>query len=210
MVRLNLRFVAPAAASSDLASAMFCVRCFDRPVGRGEALPERVVVPDLAGPEHDLRQLLRAIDHERDGPADARVLEHARVGPHADLAMSRGRQRVVLVLRVALERGALLRRQLHREVDLPCPEREHHRRAPLVEGDLDAVHRRRATPVRRVAHERRALLVDVVRELEGAGPDHPALDPRARIRGDRGGLDDRLVRGLAEQVREDADRRLAA
>ena len=122
--------------------------------------------------------------------------------------MSRGRQRVVLVLRVALERGALLRRQLHREVDLACPESEHHRRAALVEGDLDAVHRRRATPVRRVAHERRALLVDVVRELEGAGPDHPALDPRAGIRGDRGGLDDRLVRGLAEQVREDADRRL--
>ena len=63
-----------------------------RTVGRSEPLPERVVVPDLTGPEHDLRQLLRPIDHEGHGPAHALILEHAGIGPHAHLAMSRGRE----------------------------------------------------------------------------------------------------------------------
>ena len=179
-----------------------------RGVRRGEALPERVVVADLAGTEHHLRKLLRAIDHERDGSADARVLQGALVGAHAKLPVSGGRLRVRGVLRVLLEDLHLLRRELHREVDLPCPQREHHRGRPLVVGDLDTVERRLTAPIGVVPHEVGALLVDVVLELERAGADHAALDPFSRLRGIGRRLDDRLVGRLADEIREHANRRL--
>ena len=208
VVSVNFRFSAPAADRRVLRELQVLPPLLDRRIGRRELLPERAVVADEAVPEHHPRQLLRAVDRQCERTTDPGVLEHREIGPHAGLSVRRDRLRVVDVLRVVLEHLRFLRRQLHAQVDLPASKREHEWSRAREERQLHSVERRTAAPVRVVPDELRTLLLRVALELERARSDHAALDPRTRIGGDRGRLDDRLVRRLAQQVRERAERRL--
>ena len=207
---LNSRFSAPAALSRFRASARFCLRCLIDLSVDPNCFQNGLSLPSCACAEHHTCDLLRTVDRQGDGSADARIAQRSLIAPHAELSMCGHRLGVVRVPRVVLEGLSLLWRELHRQVDLPGTQGKHEGRAALVERNPHTIERRAAAPVRVVADELGAPLVDVAPEPERPGADHAARDPRAGLRHDRSRLDDRLIRRLAEQVRESPERRLEA
>ncbi len=181
-----------------MASARFCLRCLidgsvdGKPGKNGESLPT-VPAP---------RSTRLMMSGRLSVSATALRTRASRKGSRStripNMLCDDDRHGVDPVLAVVLERARLLRRHLHDEVELAPAQREHHRRRVGVERDHDRVERCLTAPVVVEAHELRALLV-LALQAERAGPDHAARHPGSRLRGDRGRLDDRLVRRLAER-----------
>ena len=174
----------------------------DRRVGRREARPERRVVSERSLSQEHPRDDVRAADSRAISPPHSRIPERVAVGPEAEHRVVRRRRGVDLVPAVVPEGAGLLRGQLLAQVDLPRSQREDHRGRAFVEGEHCPVERRSTAPVAREADELGSSVRCIALDPEGAGPDHAARNPRARLCRDRGRLDDRLVRRLADEPRD--------